>query len=126
MAELRARDPATGREGDVVAVRDVARHPIRRAAALAHVHPQTLREYERRGLLRPDRTAGGMRLYRDRDVDIARRVRELTDDGYAFDAVRRVVGLERRIATLVAHIRVLEDQNVRLSTRLSELAAATR
>lgn len=124
MAEMRTRTVATGQDRTAV-LPDVARHPIRRAAQLARVHPQTLREYERRGLLQPARTDGGRRLYRDSDVETARRVRELTDDGYAFDAVRRVVALERRVAKLIAHVRVLEDQNMRLSARLSALTQAT-
>lgn len=102
--------------------RDLPRYRIGRAAQLAAVHPQTMREYERRGLVAPTRTDGGMRLYRDRDVAVARRVRELTGEGYAFDAVKRLVGLERRISTLMAHIRVLEDQNMRLSARLAALS----
>ena len=97
---------------------DVARLPIRRAAALAGLHPQTLREYERRGLLRPDRTDGGMRLYRSQDIDVARRVRELTDEGFGFAAIERVLRLEQRVTKLIATIRVLEDQNMRLSARL--------
>lgn len=103
--------------------RDVARHRINRAASIAELHPQTLREYERQGLLRPDRTDGGMRLYRDRDIAAARRVRELTDEGVPFTAVDRMLRLERRVSMLISVIRVLEDQNMRLSTRLQ--AAAT-
>jgi DNA-binding transcriptional MerR regulator len=63
-----------------------------------------------------------MRLYRDHDIEIARRVRELTDDGYVFAAIERTLSLERRIRTLIAHVRVLEDQNLRLSNRLTRSA----
>jgi MerR family transcriptional regulator/heat shock protein HspR len=101
---------------------DVGRHPIRRAAEISGIHPQTLREYERRGLLKPARTEGGMRLYRDGDIDAAKRVRELTEEGLPFHAVERMVRLERRVATLIERIRVLEDQNVRLSDRLIALS----
>jgi DNA-binding transcriptional MerR regulator len=83
-----------------------------------------LREYERRGLVNPDRTDGGMRLYRDNDVAVARRVAELTAEGFSFAAVERVVRLEQRVAKLVGHIRVLEDQNLVLSDRLTKLARA--
>lgn len=107
----------------LVPSRDTARHPIRRASTDAGVHPQTLREYERRGLLRPERTGGGMRLYRDNDIEIARRIRELTDTGYAFAAIGRILSLERRVRTLIAHVRVLEDQNIRLSNRLTRRAS---
>lgn len=100
----------------------MARYPIRRAAELAALHPQTLREYERRGLIHPQRTDGGMRLYRDSDVRVARRVAELTADGFSFAAVERVVRLERRVTKLIEHVRVLEEQNMVLSDRLTRMA----
>ena len=101
---------------------DVARYPMRRAAAAAGLHPQTLRDYERRGLVHPDRTDGGMRLYREKDIEIARHVRQLTDDGFGFKAIDRIVGLERKVRKLIAQVRIVEDQNMRLSARLSDTA----
>lgn len=63
---------------------DPAVLPIRAAASMAGVHPQTLRDYERRGLLRPARTDGGMRLYRHRDVQRAERIKNSAQPAYPF------------------------------------------
>jgi len=70
------------------------------AAELAGVHPQTLRIYERKGLLDPARTAGGNRRYSDTDLDRLRRIAELTDEGLNLAGVRRVLELEAEIARL--------------------------
>ena len=56
------------------------------AAELAGVHPQTLRIYERRGLLDPARTVGGSRRYSDADIDLLQRIQELTTDGLELEA----------------------------------------
>jgi MerR family transcriptional regulator/heat shock protein HspR len=70
------------------------------AAELAGVHPQTLRIYERKGLLDPARTAGGNRRYSDSDLDRLRRIAELTDEGLNLAGVRRVLELEAEIGRL--------------------------
>ena len=64
------------------------------AAELAGVHPQTLRIYERKGLIDPSRTVGGSRRYSDRDIDRLRRIQELTTAGLNLEGVRRVIALE--------------------------------
>ncbi|MCU1352851.1 MAG: transcriptional regulator, MerR family [Acidimicrobiales bacterium] len=72
------------------------------AAELAGVHPQTLRIYERKGLLDPARTAGGSRRYSDEDIDLLRRIQELTNEGLNLAGVHRVLALEgenRRLQT---------------------------
>jgi MerR family transcriptional regulator/heat shock protein HspR len=74
------------------------------AAELAGVHPQTLRIYERKGLLDPARTAGGNRRYSDVDLDRLRRIAELTDDGLNLAGVRRVLELEAEIARLESEL----------------------
>jgi MerR family transcriptional regulator/heat shock protein HspR len=68
------------------------------AAELAGVHPQTLRIYERKGLLDPARTGGGSRRYSDRDIDQLRRIQELTTDGLNLAGVKRVIELEAQLA----------------------------
>jgi len=108
-----------------VEIERVSRHPIRTAAKEAGLHPQTLREYERRGLLRPSRTDGGMRLYSDQEISRARRLAELTAEGAPLHVARRVLRLEERVHTTVEIIQVLEDQNRRLSDRLRALATAS-
>ena len=70
------------------------------AAELAGVHPQTLRIYERKGLLDPARTGGGNRRYSDADIAHLRRIQELTAAGLNLEGVRRVMALESEIARL--------------------------
>lgn len=70
------------------------------AAELAGVHPQTLRIYERRGLLEPARTAGGSRRYSDADLALLDRIQQLIDQGLNLAGVQRVLELEARIAEM--------------------------
>lgn len=70
------------------------------AAELAGVHPQTLRIYERKGLLDPARTPGGSRRYSDDDIDLLRRISELTDEGLNLAGVQRVLALEEEVSVL--------------------------
>ena len=68
------------------------------AAELAGVHPQTLRIYERKGLLDPARTAGGSRRYSEPDIERLQRIAELTDEGLNLAGVKRVLELEAELA----------------------------
>lgn len=70
------------------------------AAELAGMHPQTLRQYERRGLLNPARTQGGNRRYSDADIEVLRRVAELAAAGMNLEGIRRVMQLEAENARL--------------------------
>lgn len=70
------------------------------AAELAGVHPQTLRIYERRGLLDPARTGGGSRRYSQRDIDRLRRIHELTEAGLNLAGVKAVMELEEEVNRL--------------------------
>src|SRR5437764_9411321 len=70
------------------------------AAELAGVHPQTLRIYERKGLVDPARTGGGSRRYSDRDIDRLRRISDLTEAGLNLEGVKRVMALEDEVARL--------------------------
>jgi MerR family transcriptional regulator, heat shock protein HspR len=70
------------------------------AAELAGVHPQTLRIYERKGLVDPARTTGGSRRYSDADIDQLRRIQELTNEGLNLYGVARVLELEAEVARL--------------------------
>jgi MerR family transcriptional regulator/heat shock protein HspR len=74
------------------------------AAELAGVHPQTLRIYERKGLLDPARTAGGNRRYSERDLDRLRRIAELTADGLNLAGVKRVLALEAELDNVRAEL----------------------
>ena len=74
------------------------------AAELAGVHPQTLRIYERKGLVDPARTGGGSRRYSDADIALLQRIQELTTDGLNLAGVKRVLALEARVAQLEAEL----------------------
>jgi MerR family transcriptional regulator/heat shock protein HspR len=79
------------------------------AAELAGVHPQTLRIYERKGLVDPARTGGGSRRYSDRDIAQLRRIQELTAAGLNLEGVRRVMELEaenEHLRQQLAHARL--------------------
>ncbi len=79
------------------------------AAELAGMHPQTLRIYERRGLVTPARTEGGNRRYSDADIAILRRIAELTDEGMNLEGIRRVMHLEIENARLRAELDQARD-----------------
>jgi DNA-binding transcriptional MerR regulator len=64
------------------------------AAALAGMHPQTLRNYEREGLLTPRRTGGGNRLYSDDDLQVLARIGDMVNEGLNIAGIRRVLELE--------------------------------
>ena len=70
------------------------------AAEMASMEIQNLRVYERRGLIRPDRTAGGTRLYSADDVDRLRRIGALLEEGLNLVGIRRVLALEEEVAHL--------------------------
>ena len=79
---------------------DRAVYVISVAAELAGLHPQTLRIYERKGLVDPARTGGGSRRYSDEDIDQLRRIQDLTAEGLNLAGVQRVLELEAEVARL--------------------------
>lgn len=83
-----------------MASRSSAVYVISVAAELSGMHPQTLRIYERKGLVQPARTAGGSRRYSDADVALLQRISELTSEGMNLVGVKRVLDLELRVAQL--------------------------
>ena len=74
------------------------------AAELAGVHPQTLRIYERKGLVDPGRTSGGSRRYTETDIERVRRIQDLTAAGLNLEGVRRVMELEDEVRRLHAEL----------------------
>lgn len=87
------------------------------AAELTGLHPQTLRQYDRIGLVSPGRTGGGGRRYSLRDLELLREVAELTASGIGLEGVRRILDLERQVATL-------RERNAQLRGRTADLEAA--
>ena len=85
------------------------------AAELAAMHPQTLRLYERRGLVQPQRSAKNTRLYSRADVDRLQRIQELTELGLNLAGVERVLALESQLA-------VMREQMDRLQAELARAA----
>jgi MerR family transcriptional regulator/heat shock protein HspR len=85
---------------DPDARRNRAVYVISVAAELAGVHPQTLRIYERKGLLDPARTVGGSRRYSETDIAHLRRIQDLTTAGLNLEGVRRVLELEAEVERL--------------------------
>jgi MerR family transcriptional regulator, heat shock protein HspR len=80
------------------------------AAELADMHPQTLRMYEARGLITPQRSPGKTRLYSQRDVERLRRIQEMTEEGLNLTGVRTVLALEQQVERLRAEIGRMRNQ----------------
>jgi MerR family transcriptional regulator/heat shock protein HspR len=79
------------------------------AAELAGMHPQTLRIYERRGLVQPARTEGGNRRYSDVDIERLRRISDLAGEGMNLEGIRRVMQMEAELESLRAEIERLRS-----------------
>jgi MerR family transcriptional regulator, heat shock protein HspR len=89
---------------------DAAVFVISVAAELTGLHPQTLRTYERMGLITPGRTGGGGRRYSPRDIDLLREISELTAAGIGIEGVRRILELENRLAAVAARNEELQAE----------------
>ncbi len=89
------------------------------AAELAGMHPQTLRLYERRGLVHPQRTAKNTRRYSRRDVERLQRIQDLTELGLNLAGVERVLRMEEQLQTMEREMKLMQ-------ARLDEAAAAMR
>lgn len=81
---------------------DAAVYVISVAAELTGLHPQTLRAYERMGLIAPGRTGGGGRRYSHRDLERLREIADLTSAGIGIEGVRRIMDLENQVDALRA------------------------
>jgi MerR family transcriptional regulator/heat shock protein HspR len=102
---------------------DAAVFVISVAAELTGLHPQTLRTYERMGLITPGRTGGGGRRYSPRDIELLREIAQLTSSGIGIEGVRRILELENRVAAL--SVRNEELQHELEATREALRAAAS-
>ncbi|HET6560703.1 MAG TPA: MerR family transcriptional regulator [Marmoricola sp.] len=104
-SEPRRRGGSTGLPGPEAPV-----YVISVAAELTGLHPQTLRAYDRMGLVSPGRTGGGGRRYSWRDIELLREVAELTASGIGLEGVRRILDLENHVAALQHRAQELERQ----------------
>lgn len=94
------------------------------AARLAGMHPQTLRQYDRLGLVQPGRATGGGRRYSTRDVALLREVQRLSqEDGVNLAGIKRIIGLEQLVAELQERVSELEAALGEAYQRLAEYEA---
>jgi MerR family transcriptional regulator/heat shock protein HspR len=94
------------------------------AAQLAGMHPQTLRQYDRLGLVQPVRAAGGGRRYSLRDVQLLREVQRLSqDDGVNLAGIKRIIDLEQMVVRLQQQVAELQEAAEAAYQRMAELEA---
>jgi MerR family transcriptional regulator, heat shock protein HspR len=94
------------------------------AARMAGMHPQTLRQYDRLGLVQPGRAAGGGRRYSVRDVALLREIQRLSqEDGVNLAGIKRIIELEQLAARLEERLAELETELVEARQRLADLAS---
>ncbi|SFB89625.1 MerR family transcriptional regulator, heat shock protein HspR [Nocardioides terrae] len=96
------------------------------AAELTGLHPQTLRTYERLGLITPGRTGGGGRRYSHRDIELLRQIAELTSAGIGIEGVRRILQLENRVQALSTRNEELVEELEKMRAALREAVAGRR
>src|ERR687890_2080859 len=95
------------------------------AARLAGMHPQTLRQYDRMGLVQPGRTQGGGRRYSERDVALLREVQRLSqEEGVNLAGIKRIIGLEQLVGDLQQRIAQLEQDLDDAYARMAHVEAA--
>jgi MerR family transcriptional regulator/heat shock protein HspR len=88
------------------------------AAELTGLHPQTLRQYDRAGLVSPGRTGGGGRRYSLSDIELLREIADLTSTGIGLEGVRRILELENQVVALRSRNRELRSRVTELQTAL--------
>ncbi len=97
------------------------------AAELAEMHPQTLRMYEARGLIEPQRSPKGTRLYSHADVERLRRIQEMTAElGMNLAGVERVLELEQQLDSMARKLATLERRAAELGAEVQRLEALRR
>lgn len=97
------------------------------AAELAEMHPQTLRMYEQRGLIEPQRSAKGTRLYSQSDVEKLRRIQEMTGElGLNLAGVERVLELEQQLERATARLQALEQRSSEMRAEMEQEIEAVR
>ncbi len=122
----RAIDPAHGEiHGGIEAISDAKVLIVSIAARLAGMHPQTLRQYARMGLVQPARTSAGGLRYSERDVALLREVQRLSqEEGVNLAGIKRIIEIDGLLNDLRQRAAELEDELIRTRTRLAYLEAA--
>ena len=103
---------------------DAAVYVISVAAELTGLHPQTLRTWERLGLITPGRTGGGGRRYSHTDIELLREIADLTAHGIGLEGVRRILDLEHRAAALAQRNAELQAEVDAAREALASLVAS--
>ena len=83
------------------------------AAELADMHPQTLRQYDRLGIVKPSRAPGKSRRYSQRDVNMLREVQRLSQEGVSLEGIKRILELENQVAALQSRVSELTEELAR-------------
>jgi MerR family transcriptional regulator/heat shock protein HspR len=96
------------------------------AAELTGLHPQTLRTYDRIGLVSPGRAGGGGRRYSLHDIELLREVAELTAAGIGLEGVKRILDLENQVAALRSRNAELRARSTQLEAALNQALNALR
>lgn len=95
------------------------------AAEIAQMHPQTLRQYDRVGLVKPGRTSGGGRRYSARDVSLLKMVQHLSqEDGINLAGIKRIIDLEEQVAALQLRVNELIVETAEAQARVTAAEAA--
>ena len=105
---------------------DVPVFVISVAAELTGLHPQTLRAYDRMGLVSPGRSGGGGRRYSWRDIELLREVADLSGRGIGLEGVRRILDLENQVTALRMRVQELEQELAVAQRALEDSTTLTR
>ncbi|MBZ5738306.1 heat shock protein transcriptional repressor HspR [Nocardioides mangrovi] len=105
---------------------EAAVYVISVAAELSGLHPQTLRTYERMGLITPGRTGGGGRRYSHQDIELLREISDLTSSGIGIEGVRRILELEHRVLALAQRNEELQAELAATREALRQAAQAAQ
>ena len=106
--------------------RDKPLYMISVAAELTGMHPQTLRVYESKGLVNPQRSGGNTRLYSQNDIERLELIGQLTDEGINLAGVVRILDMKERAEKREAEMQKLQEENRRLEEEVHELRMQKR